>query len=301
MTERPALTIGLVTGEKWPELPESDQHLAAELERRGHHAEPVVWSDPSVAYDRFDLLVIRACFDYHRHIEAFLDWLDERAAEDLRLRNPVPVIRWNHHKFYLQDLIQAGLPVLETEFVEAGTDMSLEDLLRARNWEEAVVKPAIGTSSVGAWRTDQASATADQSRFDDAVEERDVLVQAFAPEIEDGERSLVFLDGRFSHAWRSVPATGEFRSHNQFGGTTEPYAPSDEIIEQARSVLETARSRFDNLESDVVYARVDGIERDGTFVLMELELIEPYLGLGRDPDAAVRFADAVLGRVGRRA
>lgn len=297
MTGRDHLVIGLVTDENWPDLPESDQRLAAELDRRGHVVEPVVWSDERVAYDRFDLLVIRACFEYHRDIDAFLDWVDERSRETLTLLNPASVVRWNHHKFYLRDLIEAGIPVLETEFVEAGRT-GLEDILEERNWEEAVVKPAIGTSSVGAWRTSLDAAPADASRFERALAEGDLLVQAFAPEIETGERSMVFIDGTFSHAWRSVPAAGEFRSHNQFGGTTKSYTPPDKIIDQARTVLEMASSRFDGQDT-FAYARVDGIERNGTFVLMELELIEPYLGLGRNPRAAERLADAVLARTRR--
>jgi hypothetical protein len=44
---------------------------------------------------------------------------------------------------------------------------------------------------------------------------------------------------------------------------------------------------------DPVYARVDGVERDGRLMLMELELIEPHLFLGWDPGAAARLAEAI--------
>ena len=43
-----------------------------------------------------------------------------------------------------------------------------------------------------------------------------------------------------------------------------------------------------------LYARVDGIERDGRFVLMELEINEPFLYIGSSSGAATRFADAIV-------
>src|SRR5437867_3685043 len=45
--------------------------------------------------------------------------------------------------------------------------------------------------------------------------------------------------------------------------------------------------------ADPVYARVDGVERDGHLVLMELELIEPHLFLGWHAGAATRLAASI--------
>jgi len=42
-----------------------------------------------------------------------------------------------------------------------------------------------------------------------------------------------------------------------------------------------------------LYARVDGVERDGRLVLMELELIEPHLFLSWGDGAAERLAGAL--------
>jgi hypothetical protein len=61
---------------------------------------------------------------------------------------------------------------------------------------------------------------------------------------------------------------------------------------QARSVLAA-------LPELPLYARVDGVLRDGRLLLMELELIEPGLALNVDPASADRFAAATLRRLGR--
>jgi hypothetical protein len=42
------------------------------------------------------------------------------------------------------------------------------------------------------------------------------------------------------------------------------------------------------------YARVDGVVREGEFLLMELELLEPELFLQLEAQAAHRFAMAIL-------
>jgi hypothetical protein len=42
-----------------------------------------------------------------------------------------------------------------------------------------------------------------------------------------------------------------------------------------------------------VYARVDGLIKEGQFLLMELEVFEPLMFLSAHPEAPARFARAV--------
>jgi hypothetical protein len=77
---------------------------------------------------------------------------------------------------------------------------------------------------------------------------------------------------------------------NEFGGTSHPLTPDKSILQQAQKALQAAHR-------DSVYARVDGVVRQGTFLLMELELIEPALFLESDPSAARRFAQGIKHRL----
>ena len=61
---------------------------------------------------------------------------------------------------------------------------------------------------------------------------------------------------------------------------------SEELIAQARICLVHAAA-------PLVYARVDGVLKDGRFLLMELEVFEPLLFLSRHPEAPARFARAI--------
>jgi hypothetical protein len=51
------------------------------------------------------------------------------------------------------------------------------------------------------------------------------------------------------------------------------------------------------IKEELLYARVDGIERNGRLILMELELIEPFLYLGFSEGAIQRFAEAIYRRI----
>jgi hypothetical protein len=48
------------------------------------------------------------------------------------------------------------------------------------------------------------------------------------------------------------------------------------------------------LPSEPLYARIDGVQRNGRFVRMEVEVNEPGLGLHLAPDAGDRFAAALV-------
>jgi glutathione synthase/RimK-type ligase-like ATP-grasp enzyme len=117
--------------------------------------------------------------------------------------------------------------------------------------------------------------------------ETTLLVQPFLPEVvESGELSLLFFDGAFSHAVVKRPRTGDFRVQWSHGGTHERVRADDSLVEAARRVLAAAPAAG-------LYARVDGVVRDGRFLLMELEQIEPYLFLTEDPAAVDRVVDVV--------
>ena len=292
MTELDTRRVGIVTGERKPELTAGARELVGELEERGASAGPVLWTDPE-DWAAYDVAVLRSCWDYYEQVEAFREWLTTLEDAGVTLLNPPSAVRWNLHKLYLRELADAGVPVPETAFVDGGSEATLREVLDARGWRDAVVKPAVGTSSANTWRTSLASAGDDQQRFVSMVDAGDVLVQRYVHEIEDGEPSFVLFGGAFSHAWRGVPADDDFRTHPNFGGTTTSYDPDEHLVEQATDVLQTACDLLDVDTADLPYTRVDGVERDGEFLLMELELVEPHLGLGYGEGSVRRFADAI--------
>ena len=117
-----------------------------------------------------------------------------------------------------------------------------------------------------------------------------VVVQEFLPEIAEGELSLVYFDGVFSHAIRKRPPPGEFRSNSRYGPTRNAETPPVEVTEQGAACLRA-------LPEMPLYARVDGVVRDGTLIVIEVEVLEPALFMEFDPPSAERFAEATLRRL----
>jgi glutathione synthase/RimK-type ligase-like ATP-grasp enzyme len=282
------MLIAFVTYSAAPDLTADDRLAAEELRRRGAEVEAVIWNDPGVLWSRYDRVVIRSCWDYFEHAEEFFAWLDRMEKEGIPLWNPVQLVRGNVDKAYLGEFAAAGLPVIPTAGLERGAAVDLAGLLDERGWTDAVIKPSI---SGGAFRTRRISrdeAAAVQAELDELLATSGVLIQPFLPEIQTaGEWSLIFLGGEYSHAALKRPRAGDFRVQEHLGGSAEAARPTPALIEQARAVVASISGPW-------IYARVDGVEIDGAFLLMELELTEPSLFLATDPRAPARFAEAIL-------
>jgi len=287
----PQPNVALVTCSAYPNLFEDDLPLARELEQLGITWVAAIWDDPAIDWTALDALVIRTPWDYFERAAEFRTWLDARIASGVLMCNAGDILDWNYDKGYLLDLEAAGVPLVPTICIPRGERPDVAMLASQRGWHEIVVKPTI---SGGAYRTHRFlvdDAAVYQQEIDATLADRGVLVQPFLPEIlDDGELSLLFFDGVFSHAVRKRPQPGDYRVQFQFGGTTEPVEVESDLVEQARACALAAPSL-------PVYARVDGVVKDGQFLLMELEVFEPLMFLAQHPEAPARFARAIQGRL----
>jgi hypothetical protein len=275
------MRVGLVTWDGLPGLSGDDQELVHELERSGVLGRPQVWSDRSVDWSGFDALVLRSTWDYHRRIQEFLAWV-ERASAEAVLWNPADIVRWNSHKSYLRDLESHGVPIVPTRI--CGSLSEALEAQRREGWDRAVLKPAVSAAAYRTHLVDSTSASQDPSLGKDLAEASEILVQPYQPEVErSGERSLVFFLGKYSHAFLRAPHL--IPSPAMVEGA--PTIPSEEELQVARKALGSAPGR-------TLYGRVDLVPTtSGGPRVMELEVIEPFLGLKTSEHGARTFAGAV--------
>lgn len=279
--------VAFVTHQKMPDMVDDDRLVADALGSLGVPVVSAVWDDPAVDWPRFACVVIRSTWDYHHKPEQYAEWLRARLGDGTRLWNPPEAVLGNMNKRYLADLASRGVEVVPTEYLQAARGRQLRRVLEARGWDDVVIKPAVSASADGTWRSSRAAAGADQARFEEQCRSFDVLVQPYIAEIESqGEWSLVFFGGQYSHAVRKRPARGDFRVQGHCGGDAVPGNPPAGLIMQARDILSM-------VESSLLYARVDGVDREGRLLLMELEINEPSLFVGLSPEAPSRFAEAI--------
>jgi glutathione synthase/RimK-type ligase-like ATP-grasp enzyme len=293
-----ARRVALVTYAELPGLTDDDRLLAEALTERGADVEAAVWSDHGIDWPSFDAVVVRSCWDYFHRPDEFLRWLSRLEAEGAHVLNPAPLLRWNARKTYLRDLESRGIAVVPTHWLARGEASSLAATRRDAGWSELVIKPAISGSAFDTWRSSPGDEARDDLRLAAMTARGDVLVQPLLDEIaSDGEWSLVFVDGVYSHAVLKRTREGDFRVQIEHGGTFAATEPPRDVIDQSAAALRAAPLD----DSPALYARVDGCVVDGRLMLMELELIEPVLFLGVSAAAARRLAAAILSRADQRA
>ena len=296
------LDIALVTYAASPDLTPDDRLLDEALRARGARTHVVPWDAPA-DWQRFDRVMLRSPWDYYLRAGEFQRWLASLDRLGVTLVNPYPVLRWNGDKRYLIELEQRGVRVVPTELIgsEHGDTPALRDILVGRGWDEAVVKPVVSAGAHETWRTSLGAVSGDEARFRQlrANAEGGVFVQPFMREvIEEGEWSLIFIAGRFSHAAIKRPRSGDFRVQHIFGGEYAPASAPAPIIADAERVVAAGAACAGVEIGDLAYARVDGIVRTvhdtPALVLMELECLEPSLFFLQEPAAAHRMAAALV-------
>ncbi len=279
--------IAFATWRAQPEMTADDRLAIEPLRDRGIEVESIPWSSTAAEWTRFDAVVLRSCWDYHVRVRAFVDWLEKLEASEVRVVNPVPIVRWNLDKRYLQELGQLGFSVEPTVWLETGRPLELNVLLDRQEWDEAVIKPVVSASAYGTWRVTRLSGADDQRRLERMLDRGVVMAQRLNPAIRTaGEWSFVFLGGDYSHAVLKTPAPNEFRVQEKLGGMVRAAEPPSQMVREAEQVIAA-------IAGDAVYARVDGVADCTRLTVMEIELIEPSLFLGFSPDSPIRFADGL--------
>jgi len=263
--------------------------LAAALAGAGYAVDVTDWRDPDVDWAAARVTVIRSPWDYVDHLDDFLAWA--ALVHDVSdLWNPLELVRWNTHKAYLLDLHERGAPVVPTVVLLGGSAASLDGICDAQGWNAVVVKPAVASGGKGARRVNVGDPDA-QAHLDDLLRDGDALVQQYAPAIErEGEWSVVLIDGRIGHVLRKLPADGDYRVHEEWGGRTERIEPSAGLAELATRVCSV-------LPAPALYARIDIVSLGGQWHVMEVEATEPSLWLHLAPDTTRLLADAIASRL----
>lgn len=271
---------------RWSEVRD---RMVGPLGAEGFSVDSRSWVEPVEGLAGYDLILPLTTWGYHRDHDLWVAMTDAWAFAGLPFQNEPGVLRWNADKRYLGRLKDKGAPVVPTAYVERIEDIDLDALSMRFACERLIVKPVVSASAYKTLRV---------APGDDLVDppEGAAMVQPYLEAVEDeGELSLIFFDGQFSHAIRKVAAEGDFRVQPEWGGHITRYEPDELVMHAATKILKAA-------EEPLLYARVDLVrDEHGDPMLMELELVEPDLYLGHDPEGGAGFARAVRAAVdGRR-
>jgi glutathione synthase/RimK-type ligase-like ATP-grasp enzyme len=251
----------------------------------------VCWDDASIDWSTYEQVVIRSTWDYHRRYDEYMQWA--RAVSSVStISNSLDVIAWNTDKHYLAEVAETGLPVVPTVFIEPGQEDWFDHVRELLTKGDVVVKPTISAGSNDTERHSNID-VAQQHISELLSAQRSVMLQPYLADVDvESETGLVFIDGKFSHAF----AKGALLAHAK-NMTSGLYAeeeigvrqPTAEQLLIGERAVKWLTSRFGTL----LYARVDLLPTARGPVIIELELTEPSLYLLLHPEAANELANTL--------
>lgn len=244
------------------------------------------WTDPG-DLTGFDLVLPLLVWGYQRDCPRWFALLDQIEQQQINLANPVSVLRWNSNKSYLLELEKAGVAIVPTLISAALTANDIAEAAEKFGSNQLVVKPPISGGADGTYRLRNGEPLPED------IAGKEMLIQPFQPAIaQEGEYSLFYFAGTFSHAILKRPARGDFRVQEFLGGSesgTDCPEGAQDLAVQARQAAEQILGT-----GTLLYTRADMLrDADGRFRLMELELIEPSLFFGHAADGGFLFATGV--------
>ncbi len=259
------------------------QCLRSAFEPKGAHVDDIAWDDPDTDWQAYDAAIIGTAWDYWDRHEDFLQTL-QKIASATHLLNPITMVRWNSHKSYLRDLGAMGVSLIPTLWLD-DANAEATAVFDRLNTDDVVFKRQVGASADGQHRLHRGQPIP-------AMPEP-MMTQPFLRSIQsEGEFSFIFIDGVFSHALMKRAADGDYRIQSEYGGTETVIVPSPEDIATAQNVLSATP------DETPLYARVDMLRGEaGDLLLMELELVEPYLYPLQGPELGDRLYAALQRRL----
>jgi hypothetical protein len=258
--------------------------LQPALLEHGRVLESVAWDSPDTHWSDYESAVIGTTWDYHQRLPHFLQTL-EHIESKTPLLNPSKVVQWNSRKTYLRALSTQGIATVPTHWVDSVNETNCRAAFEAFGVDTLVLKPQVGA---GAWRQVRWQ-RAEPFPSTNQIPPGSAMVQPFLQSVATvGEYSFLFFDRVFSHAVLKKAAQGDYRVQSTYGGV-------DTAIQPTTHQLDIAQSVVDAVKGPLLYARVDMVENDeNQLLLMELELIEPYLYPSHAAQMGARFASAYL-------
>lgn len=266
----------------------TDYDLSFEaLAALGWQVHTVEWRESGQDWNRFDAVYLCTTWDYPLHADEFVATLQRIDASSALLVNNLSLVRWNMRKSYLRDLEARGADIVPSSWFAGLDDAEISSWFAAHDTNTLVIKPEVGANAQDTFVLRDPVDDDTRAMLQSVFRNRSFLVQPFVENVrQEGEFSLFYFSGEFSHAILKTPAAGDFRSQEEFGSNIQAVRPEAALLQAGSHVIGL-------VEPQPVYARIDLVRgADGRFLLMELELIEPSLYLRMDDAAPARFAAA---------
>ena len=281
----------ILTMDSLDEFEVYDYLLDQPLSVLGWQTQLVSWRDQQVNWNDFDAVIIRSPWDYQDDAKGFLKVLAAIEQSSAHLENSLAIVRWNIDKIYLQELTEKQVKIVPTLWQEGFCEDRLTTYFTHFDVEQIILKPRISANADNTFWLHKHNYQEHLAELKLAFSARAFMVQPFMESIlNEGEYSLFYFNGQYSHAILKIPKNNDFRVQEEHGGRLISVEPENKLIIQAEKTLVA-------LAEVPLYARLDFVRYQQSFALMEAELIEPSLYFNMDKNSAARFANAFVQRI----
>lgn len=263
-----------------------DKLLIEPMRKIGWIAEEISWLNEEVNWNDYDAVIVRSTWDYQNDSEKFISVL-EKISGVSHLENELDLMKWNMNKNYLFDLEQKGVKIVDTIWKKNFNTNLAHEYFEKLDTDEIIIKPNISANADNTFRLTRDKLNKNHGQLEKIFAAREFMVQPFLINIiDEGEYSLFFFNGKFSHSVLKKPKENDFRVQEEHGGNIQPFKVSSELILIGENIIR-------KLSTIPLYGRVDLVRtKENEFALIELELIEPSLYLNKDEQSPFRFVKA---------
>lgn len=271
-----------------------DKLLIEPMKTLGWIAEEISWRNEKVNWNDYDAVIVRSTWDYQNDVEKFIKVLEMINGVSY-LENDLDLMKWNMNKNYLFQLKQKGITIVDTIWEKSFNPVLANNYFERLDTDEIIIKPNVSVNADNTFRLSKEKLKEQSSNLEKIFAQREFMVQPFLNNIiDEGEYSLFFFDGKFSHSVLKKPKEKDFRVQEEHGGNIQPIEASSDMIMIAENIIK-------KLSTIPLYGRVDLVRtKQNEFALMELELIEPSLYLNKDVDAPLRLSKAFVERFSKK-
>lgn len=285
------MKLAILTSADMPRMLPYDMEVIKILVDRGVDTTIFVWdkiikSDPE-KLKNYDAILIRTIWDYFKKYDQFLSLLDFLDKTKLPVFNPVETLRWNMNKKYLSELQDTGFDIIPTVFNLNNENDSFAKAL-SFGWRKMILKPVISGNSYHTFVIEANEQSKFEMLLNKYFQKRPFMLQEFIQEISNGEISTITFSNNYSYSVTKVPKESEYRVQFDFGGIYH----FGEVDPAIKTICDRIAVRF---ADKLLYQRVDGVWRNGKFLIMEVELIEPDLYLNLSNEAKDQWVESLVG------
>lgn len=267
--------IAIVSCDKWINIVKEDILLKIELNNKLIDVDIISWQDKNIDYKKYDALIIRSIWGYQDYIEEFTLWLNSLKNNKTKVFNNVDILLTNLNKYEQFKILDKNeIPHIKTFFIEKENINQINNIYK--EYKDIVLKPIISGSGNNTFiisdniKKNNIELKDVKQKFDKVLNKVNnyIMVQPFVKEINDGELSVVVINGNISHA--GVRYTNVFNNVNQI-----KIISVNDLDKKVLSIV----NKCHNIKEykDALYMRVDLVKINNDYKVMELELVEPQL------------------------